>query len=308
MAGPILVDISNLAYRCHYASMKRVKNRETGETEYIHLSHNGKVTSAIFGVLQSLAMVNTKYPGRECLCVFDSFSERRKQEIASAEEKNVIDSDYEYKGGRDKKSENYLLIRQQIDELREILQKTAYQVVYSIGFEADDLIGAYTVKYDDCVIMSSDKDFLQLLGSNTTLFDAMKKKEMREEYVLAQFGLSPEQLIDVGALEGDKSDNIPGVSGVGPKTAIKLIKAYGSVENMLQELEASISPSKMDLKLIEAANQIALWKSLKRITTEAPIPAIDPPRSDREFITHYFEEVVGANSLLDKVGLFCNDR
>ena len=109
-----------------------------------------------------------------------------------------------------------------------------------INYEADDLIATYAKKIIESgakvTVISSDKDLMQLVSTKIRLFDPMKSKVIGEKEVFEKFGVKPNQVIDVQSLAGDSSDNIPGVPGIGVKTAAELINKYKNLENLLKKL------------------------------------------------------------------------
>ncbi len=144
--------------------------------------------------------------------------------------------------------------------------------------EADDLIAAAVrcLAGDDCrvVIVSGDKDLLQLVAKNVTLWDPMNDKLMDEEKVLAKYGVRPAQLLDYLALTGDSADNIPGVPGIGPKTAQKLIAAHGSLEGLYAVVD-ELKASKMKERLIAHRDDAFLSRDLIRLCDTVEV-ACDP--------------------------------
>src|SRR5690606_39218647 len=106
------------------------------------------------------------------------------------------------------------------------------------NFEADDLIATYTVearkKGMEVIIVSSDKDLMQLVGDGVRMYDAMKQRDIGPEQVQEKFGVAPDKVLDVLSLIGDSSDNVPGVPGIGPKTAAELINQYGDLDTLLE--------------------------------------------------------------------------
>ncbi|MEE2565191.1 DNA polymerase I [Hyphobacterium marinum] len=140
------------------------------------------------------------------------------------------------------------------------------------GFEADDLIATYTkqarAKGAKVTIVSSDKDLMQLVeDGQVTLFDTMKNKRIGTEGVREKFGVGPEKVIEVQALIGDSSDNVPGVPGIGPKTASQLIDEYGDLETLLSRAE-EIKQTKRRENLIEFADQARISKTLVTLKTD----------------------------------------
>ncbi|SNS80579.1 DNA polymerase I [Sphingomonas laterariae] len=152
------------------------------------------------------------------------------------------------------------------------------------GFEADDIIATYTMKAIaagwDVTIVSSDKDLMQLIRPGVDMLDTMKNERRGADYVMGKFGVPPEKLGDVLALMGDSVDNVPGVPGIGPKTASKLILEYGDLESVLAAAPA-MKPSKMRENLIANTEMARLSRVLVDLHREVPVPhALDELRLD----------------------------
>ncbi len=157
------------------------------------------------------------------------------------------------------------------------------------GFEADDLIATYarqaaktgaTVK-----IVSSDKDLMQLIeDGRIELYDPMKNRAMGREAVMEKFGVGPDKVIDVQALIGDSTDNVPGAPGIGPKTAAELMAMFGSLEAILERANEIKQPKRRET-LINHADQIRLSKVLVTLKDDVPVEenwgdfAVRAPRS-----------------------------
>jgi DNA polymerase-1 len=143
------------------------------------------------------------------------------------------------------------------------------------GFEADDLIASYAHKASEIgcevVIISSDKDLMQLINSNVHMYDPMKNKPIGPEQVVEKFGVPPHQVIDVQALAGDSTDNIPGVPGIGVKTAAELIKEYGSLESLLSYAHTIKQPKRREA-LINHSDDARISKKLVTLATDVPLP------------------------------------
>jgi DNA polymerase-1 len=142
------------------------------------------------------------------------------------------------------------------------------------GFEADDLIATYALQAvgagADVTIVSSDKDLMQLVRPGIVMYDTMKNKKIAEEGVLAKSGVPPSKVIEVQALMGDSSDNVPGVPGIGVKTAALLINEYGDLETLLARA-SEIKQNKRRENLIEFAEQARLSKTLVTLDTQTPL-------------------------------------
>jgi DNA polymerase-1 len=144
------------------------------------------------------------------------------------------------------------------------------------GLEADDIIACYSkaALAEDwkVTIVSSDKDLMQLIeDERLDMLDTMNDRRMDRAYVLEKFGVGPEQLGEVLALMGDSVDNVPGVPGIGPKTAAQLIQQYGSVENLLSHTD-EISKPKLKQNLIEHADAARMSRELVRLVCDSPLP------------------------------------
>lgn len=143
------------------------------------------------------------------------------------------------------------------------------------GFEADDLIATYSTHHKDrpVVIVSSDKDLMQLVSSRVKLYDPIKNKMIDEQAVQDKFGVGPDRVIDVQALIGDSSDNIPGVPGIGPKTAAALIQEFGTLDALLEGAEA-IPQQKRRETILAHREQARLSRAL--VALDQTVPEVPP--------------------------------
>jgi DNA polymerase-1 len=164
--------------------------------------------------------------------------------------------------------------------IREAVRAFDLPCIEKQGFEADDLIATYTrlavEAGGDVTIVSSDKDLMQLVGPGVILYDQMKDKRLGAEEVKEKFGVYPDKMIDLQALVGDSSDNVPGVPGIGPKTAAELLETFGDLETLL-ERAGEIKQAKRRENLIAFADQARLSKKL--VTLEQDMP-LDVPLED----------------------------
>ena len=147
------------------------------------------------------------------------------------------------------------------------------------GYEADDLIATYarlaTEAGGDATIISSDKDLMQLVGPTVSMYDPMKDKEIKVPEVIEKWGVPPEKMIDLQALMGDSVDNIPGVPGIGQKTAAQLLEEYGDLDTLL-ERAAEIKQNKRRETLIENRDKALMSRELVRLKTDVPgVEALD---------------------------------
>jgi DNA polymerase-1 len=142
------------------------------------------------------------------------------------------------------------------------------------GFEADDIIATYAkeaaAKGADVTIVSSDKDLMQLVGPRIGMLDTMKNKAIGRDEVIEKFGVPPELVVDVQSLAGDSSDNVPGVPGIGVKTAAELIKEYGDLDQLLARAGEIKQPKRRE-KLIEFAEQARMSRQLVTLKTDVPV-------------------------------------
>ncbi|MCH5584380.1 DNA polymerase I [Shimazuella sp. AN120528] len=185
--------------------------------------------------------------------------------------------DYEaYKGKRDKTPGE---LSEQVPLVQEILDAFAIQTYQQNGFEADDIIGTLAVQAEkekiNTLIVSGDKDLFQLIADHVTVLHTKKGVTEIDRYDEAalheRYGLRPDQIVDLKGLMGDPSDNIPGIPGVGEKTALKLLAKYPTVEEIIAHPEA-YSGKKLQEKLREFADDAVLSKKLATIHTEVPLP------------------------------------
>ena len=162
--------------------------------------------------------------------------------------------------------------------IREVLLLNGYQCLESDEFEADDIMGTLATKAaaegKEAVIFSGDRDLLQVLGDHITVVSGKKKLTDLVKVTAADFkekyGLEPIRLVDMKGLMGDSSDNIPGVKGVGEKTAVKLLTQYGSLENLYEHMD-ELPKNKTHEKLVNDKEMAFLSKHLAKIITDAPL-------------------------------------
>ncbi len=183
----------------------------------------------------------------------------------------------EYKAGRKGMPDE---LREQMPVLKELLTLMGYKIVEMAGWEADDILGTLSVQMKDsdkCFIVTGDRDSLQLVSENTTVLLTSTKMGRTQTVpydpakIKEEYGVSPKQMIEIKALQGDSSDNIPGVAGVGPKTAGELIQKYGSVEYIYNNLDTLEIKPKLREKLEANKDSAFLSHKLGTISTKAPI-------------------------------------
>ncbi|AJP73637.1 DNA polymerase I [Sphingomonas hengshuiensis] len=163
----------------------------------------------------------------------------------------------------------------QFPMIRDATRAFSLPCIEEAGWEADDLIASYAkaalAQGWTVTIVSSDKDLMQLIEPGLDLYDTMNNRRLGAEAVIEKFGVEPKQLGEVLALMGDSVDNVPGVPGIGPKTAAKLIQEHGTVEAVLAAAPA-MKPSKMRDNLIEHAEMARLSRKLVELSCDVPLP------------------------------------
>ena len=196
----------------------------------------------------------------------------------------------------------------QIDRIEQILDAMGVPVLRAEGFEADDIIGTLSTKAAaagiDTFICSKDKDMLQLLGDHVYTFDMKSGAEIDRNSMVHDMGVSPEQFVDVLALQGDTADNVPGVPDVGPKTALAWIQKYGSVENLYTHADEIKGKRGDNLRSSKAL--VAMSKELVMINRHVPVEidydVFRLKEFDKSKLTRLFTDL-GFNRLLTKLGL-----
>ncbi len=210
----ILVDGSSYLYRAFHA-MPNLTNSA------------GDYTGAVYGVINMLRKLLKDYDPEYMAVVFDAKGKTFRDDIYK-----------EYKANRPPMPPE---LSKQIDPLHQLVKAMGIPILVIEGVEADDVIGTLakeaTEEKMDTLISTGDKDMAQLVNEHITLMDTMKNAFLDREGVIEKFGLPPERIVDYLALMGDKSDNIPGVANVGPKTAAKWLEQYGSLDGIKEHAD-----------------------------------------------------------------------
>ena len=238
-------------------------------TSYIHRAYHairnlsssqGLPTNAIFGFTRMLMkLLDDKSPEYGAVA-FDVSGPTFRHKIFK-----------DYKATRPPMPEDMAV---QIPYIKEVVHGLNLVVLEKQGYEADDIIGTIARLGQDqgynVVIVSGDKDFRQILSENTVMWDSMNDKLTDSSTIRRDYGIEPEQIIQVMALSGDTSDNIPGIPGVGEKTAINLIQQFGSIENVFEHTDQITRPS-LRSKLEQFKEQAYLSKKLVTIDRTVPL-------------------------------------
>ena len=203
-------------------------------------------------------------------------------------------------------------LAQQLPRVKELLTLMGVKVVECEGFEADDVLGTLSKLCSDsgneCYVLTGDRDSLQLIDENVTVLLATNKETIRytPDRFREDYGFEPIKLIDLKALMGDSSDNIPGVAGIGEKTASALIKEFGSLEELYEKYEDSGLTKGVKTKLTNGADSAKESKWLATIVRDAPIDSTPenyiPTEPDSAGISSLLSELE-MFKLLDKLGI-----
>lgn len=246
----LVIDGNSMLFRAYYGTMSRGYMK----------SSSGVVTNAVFGFSTMLDKAIEITKPTHILVAFDTKDKTFRHNMFS-----------DYKGTRKEVDEELV---SQFALVREFLDSYPIKRFELSGYEADDIIGTMSNKFpnDRIEILTSDRDMLQLIAPNTDVL-LMKKglteiKTMTTEALYEEMEITPSQIVDIKALMGDTSDNIPGVPSIGEKTALKLIKEYGTFENLYNHKEDI--KGKMGEKLREFEDQARMSYDLAKIETEVP--------------------------------------
>ena len=250
-----LIDGSGYIFRAYYALPPLSRKSDGLPTGAV----NG-FCNMLFKLLEDSKSNDNKEKPTHFAVIFDSARKNFRNEIYT-----------EYKGNRSDAPEDLI---PQFDYIRKSVLAFNLPSIEMINYEADDLIATYAEKIlksgGKVTIVSSDKDLMQLYKKNIRIYDPMKNKFIKEEDVLAKFGVKPEKVIDVQALAGDPSDNVPGVQGIGIKTAAELINNFGNLENLLKNLN-KIKQNKRRETLIQNKDKAIISKKLVTLKKDVPV-------------------------------------
>jgi len=223
-------------------------------------SSKGEPTNAIFGVLNMLFSLLDKYEPKHVAVVFDAPGKTFRDDLFA-----------DYKANRPPMPDD---LRPQIEPLVQAVKAIGLPILRIKGVEADDVIGTLATRATDIglatIISTSDKDMAQLVNEHVTLVNTMTNTTMDRAGVHEKFGVWPEQIIDFLALVGDSSDNIPGVPGVGPKTAAKWLAEHGDLDTI--KSHANEIPGKVGESLRNTLEQLPLYKELTTIVCDLDLP------------------------------------
>ena len=243
----LIIDLSNFIFRAFYG-IGPLKNSD------------GHPTGAIYGVANMFLTMFKELQPTHVVIAVDAQGRKDRKEIYE-----------DYKSNRSSAPEELI---QQIKPIKEMLTLMNFCLIEEKGMEADDVIGSLSTQnqnnFDSIYIASGDKDLMQLVHNNVFMYDSMKNKIFNRKAVFEKFNIYPEQIIDYLSLVGDKSDNVPGVAGIGPKSAVNLLTEYSTLENVYDNID-KISSASSQRKLNENRDNAFLSKRLVTINNDITI-------------------------------------
>ena len=247
MKNLFLVDGSSFIFRAFYA-LPPLTNPE------------GVPINAVYGYCNMILNITEKFKPDQIIVVFDTKNKTFRNEIYK-----------EYKSNRSEPPEELI---PQFPIIREANDALNLPQIELDGYEADDIIATYTTQAEkkgiSVTIISSDKDLMQLVNKKTKMYDSMKDNFIGIKEVKEKFGVDPSKLIDLQALAGDSVDNIPGVPGIGVKTASELLNNFGNLENLFSRLD-EIKQSKRKDILSKEKDKAIVSKKLVTLVRNVPM-------------------------------------
>ncbi|GMT41699.1 MAG: DNA polymerase [bacterium] len=247
-----IIDGAGFYYRAYYGIRQNLTARD------------GTPTNAVYGFARMFVKIINEEKPDGLVIALDSREKTFRHEMYE-----------DYKANRQAMPENLAV---QLPLIERLIAAYNIAVLKKPGLEADDLIGAAALqaagKGYDVTIVTGDKDLMQLVNDRITLYDSLKDKRIGIEQVKEKFGVEPGRVVEIMGLMGDSSDNIPGVPGVGEKTARKLIEKYGNIENLLERAE-EIERPKLRQALVDNKDKARLSRELARIKTGISLD-VDP--------------------------------
>lgn len=266
----VLIDASGFIFRA-YHKLPPLTRRD------------GTPVGAVYGYVNILTKLLDEAHASHIAAIFDADRRNFRHDIYA-----------DYKANRPPAPEDLI---PQFPLVRQATEAMNLSVVELPGFEADDVIASYVKQARergmDVIIVSSDKDLMQLIQPGVTMFDAMKNKPLGPEDVIEKFGVGPEKVIEVQALIGDASDHVPGVPGIGPKTAAELIKQFGTLEALLERANEITQPKRRE-SILANAEQARISKQLVTLKPDCcdlpPLEALERREVDGEKFVRFLQE------------------
>lgn len=261
---------------------------------------DGTPVNAVYGFITMFMRLLKNIPCDYCVVLFDAKRQNFRNQIFS-----------EYKATRAEIPE---LLIPQFDLIHEAVKVLNLPYVLQEGYEADDLIATYSKQATDAgyevTVVSGDKDLMQLINDKVSYYDGMKDKYFSKEDVKEKFGVYPERVIDVQALSGDSIDNVPGVPGIGPKTAAELINTFGSLEELLKNAD-KIPQNKRRQTMLDNIDAARISYQLVKLKDDVPVEHdlkefhCMPPKLDE--VMHFIDRL-GFKSIRPKIEQWVKDR
>tara|TARA_R100000027_G_scaffold59418_2_gene49747 strand:+ start:2595 stop:3461 length:867 start_codon:yes stop_codon:yes gene_type:complete len=273
MRTTLLLDGYNLAFRSFYAVPELTRE-------------DGFPTNALHGWVKTIWRLKDLYPEAGVIAFFDLHGDREREALLP-----------EYKANRTEMPE---ALRLQFPEIRRVTALMGIGVVESSGVEADDLIGSAAKKLSEAgegaIIVSADKDLAQCVGGTVTQLlppptanPRLGWRTLDEAAVQEKFGVRPDQIADYLALVGDTSDNIPGIAGVGPKTASSWLRSYGTLAGIIQN-SGRLKPPRFQAKVGEEKENLLRNQQLTRLNDRHEV-SVEPVLADVEKLKEFFSEM-----------------
>ncbi|MDT7043135.1 DNA polymerase I [Candidatus Nitronereus thalassa] len=254
---------------------------------------DGTPVNAVLGFSNMLLKLLDDLHATHLAVIFDSARKTFRNDISA-----------DYKANRPEPPDELI---PQFPLVRDATRAFNVECIESPGFEADDLIATYAKQAEaegiEVIIVSSDKDLMQLVTGRVSMFDAIKNKKIGPKEVLEKFGVGPEKVVDVQSLAGDSTDNVPGVPGIGIKTAAQLIQEYGDLDSLLARA-SEIKQPKRRQSLIDYADQARMSRDLVRLRNDVPtdlaVSQLQRQNPDPQQLLTFLNEQ-GFKSLMAKV-------
>ena len=283
-----LVDGSGYIFRAYYALPQNLTNPM------------GVPVGAVLGFVNMITKLLTDLNAPSIAVIFDAARKNYRNDLYA-----------EYKANRSETPEDLI---PQFPLIREATEAFDIPAIELEGFEADDLIATYSrialEQGKTVTIVGTDKDLMQLVRPGIRMYDPIKGRYLEEEDIVGKFGVTPDKIIDVQSLVGDSTDNIPGVPGIGVKTAAQLILEYGSLDNLLAKAHEIKQPKRRDT-LVEYADIARLSRQLVTLHQDVPVPyALEElkARDPRNLKLAAFLKEQGFKSALARLGTPVSDE
>lgn len=260
------------------------------------LSPTGQPANAVYGVCYMLFSLLSGLQYNDCVIALDRGKRTFRTDLYA-----------EYKANREAAPDE---LKAQFASIREAYNSFGFSVIDKEGYEADDLIASCVDNYlqngfENVCIVSSDKDLMQLVSGNVYIYDPIKKKKIDENGVFEKFGVYPHQIVDFLALLGDTADNVPGVDGIGIKTAAKLLNQYENIEGIYENIE-TIKSDKIRESLKTNQDRLHLARKLVALEHNTGIADISTFNNDKICCDKLccFCERYGFSSLVKKLAAY----